>query len=76
MPRESAHDKGRRLLAEGRLRVTRVDGRMIHAVCRGDSAQVYQLGHDAGGWTCTCPAMTRCGHLVALQLTVVVGGAA
>ncbi len=71
--RENAHDKGRRLLAEGRLRVTRVEGNLIQATCRGDTAQVYRLGHDAGQWHCSCPALGRCAHLIGLQLVSLVG---
>ena len=65
--RESAHDKGRRLLTEGRLVVKAVSDRHISARCRGDSGEIYTLAADAQGWTCSCPAV-RCSHLVALQL--------
>ena len=67
MPRESAHDKGRRLLTEGRLDIRFADGRTVTARCRGDSAEIYNLGFDRD-WFCTCPAAARCSHLVALQL--------
>lgn len=69
--RENASAKGRRLLAEGRLLIEVVDGQKIRASCRGDSGEVYRLGHDpAAGWRCGCPARTRCSHLVGLMLVV------
>ena len=86
MPRESAQDKGRRLLTEGRLTVTTVDSSEpdplevpapIIATCRGDSGEVYHLGYDARRrqWRCTCVEMKgKCSHLVALQLVTVKPG--
>ena len=74
-PRENAAAKGRRYLAEGRLVVRAVDERAgtARAVCRGDGA-VYALGRDGGGWFCSCPARSRCAHLVALGLVVALDG--
>jgi hypothetical protein len=69
---ESAYEKGRRYLVEGRLVVTRVDGDEIRATCRGGGT-AYALGHTAGRWFCGCPARTTCAHLVALQLVVSLG---
>jgi uncharacterized Zn finger protein len=75
--RESAHDKGRRLLTEGRLRivfVSRTTGTII-AECRGDSGEIYSLGYDPRRkqWRCTCKEVKgRCSHLVALQLVTTV----
>jgi uncharacterized Zn finger protein len=65
--------KGRRYLIEGRLIVERVDGQIVVASCRDDSGATYKLGYDPGGqeWRCTCPALRRCSHLVALQLITV-----
>lgn len=76
MPRGNVEDKGRALLTEGRLRVTKVgsgDG-LIVAECRGDSAVIYHLGYDPtkAEWRCTCEARSRCSHLVALQLVTTV----
>jgi uncharacterized Zn finger protein len=75
MARESAADKGRRLLTEGRLAVSEIrDDGTIVAECRGDSAEVYTLGYDAkrSQWRCTCQEMKgKCSHLVALQLVTV-----
>lgn len=73
VPRGNVEDKGRTLLTEGRLTVTRVDD-WIMAKCRGDSGEVYDLGYDprgAGQWRCTCEARGKCSHLVALQLVTV-----
>lgn len=66
-PRENAEAKGRRYLIEGRLVVERVAGSEIRARCRGGGA-VYDLGLDRGAWWCSCPALSLCSHLVALQL--------
>ena len=75
MARENAEDKGRRLLAEGRLRVKLAGypGRFpIVAECVGDSAETYVVAfdNDEQAFTCTCPAKQRCSHIVALALVV------
>ena len=71
MPRESAHDKARRLLTEGRLTVRHIDERSAVARCRGDSAQIYSLGYDRNRWFCSCACATaQCSHLKALRLIV------
>jgi hypothetical protein len=67
--RENAKEKGLRLLLTGRLRVTKVDGNQIEALCRGDSGEVYHLRHSTNEvpfWECSCPARTACSHLHAL----------
>ena len=43
--REDYAAKARRLLGEARLMVRRVDGGVIVAECRGDSGEVYSVGH-------------------------------
>ena len=72
--RESVQEKALRLLTQGRLRVTKVDGDLVQAECRGDSGKVYELGHDNGHWNCSCPARTACSHLTALWLVTAVAG--
>jgi hypothetical protein len=73
--RENARDRGRRLVAEGRLILRRVDEVEILAVCRGDSGELHELGyHPSGGWWCSCMARTQCAHLVSLQLVTVAPG--
>lgn len=77
MPPENAAAKSLRLLTEGRLMVERVDPGtgLVVARVRGDSGEVYYLGHDPrnGEWRCSCAEMKgRCSHLRALQLVVVV----
>jgi uncharacterized Zn finger protein len=67
MMRENAEAKGRRYLTEGRLIVDHVAGGEIRAHCRGGGA-VYLLTHDRDGWLCSCPALGRCAHLIALML--------
>ena len=71
MPRENAAAKARRLLAEGRVIVTRVDGREVDAIVRGDSAEFYSVTHRPGSWACDCAALGRCSHIAALQLVTI-----
>ena len=65
--RENAEAKGRRYLLEGRLVIEQVNSRQVVASCRG-AGRVYQVTCRRGAWACTCPALGRCAHLVALQL--------
>ena len=69
--RESAEAKGRRYLIEGRLIIRSIDSETIRATCRG-SGEEYEVGFDPGGWWCSCPALGRCCHLLALQLVTLV----
>ena len=68
--RENVQTQGRRYLVEGRLRVTLVHAGRVQATCRGQG-DLYQLMYAGGGWWCSCPALSLCAHLVALQLVVV-----
>lgn len=75
--RENAADKARRLLVEGRVRVTFVSEKswLIRAEVRGDSGQVYVVDHgmsQEARWTCDCPARTDCSHLKAVWLVTAV----
>jgi hypothetical protein len=65
MPREALTDKAARLLADHRLRITRLDGEHVQAVIHGDHG-TYRLGHRNGRWTCSCPARIECAHIIAL----------
>jgi hypothetical protein len=71
--RESADQKARRYLAEGRLTVLEVGPAIVRATCRGNG-QVYRLGWWRGSWGCGCTAWRTfhrsCCHLVALRLVV------
>jgi hypothetical protein len=67
--RENVEAKGRRYLLEGRLAVERVDASGVSARCRGGGA-TYRLEVAGGEWSCSCPALRRCAHLVALELVV------
>ncbi|GAB3349959.1 hypothetical protein [Modestobacter lapidis] len=74
MTRESAHNKGRRYLAEGRLTIRTATRELgVIAIVRGDSGELYRAAwSSAFGWTCNCPARTdQCAHLVALRLVTV-----
>ena len=73
MPKESAQEKSRRYITEGRMRVLYVkpsDPR-VRATCFGDG-QTWRQGYDLPprGWWCDCPAKTTCSHLLALRLVV------
>jgi uncharacterized Zn finger protein len=70
MSRESVEVKGRRYLTEGRVVVEAVDPRRIVATVRGSGA-IHTVAYEPGGWCCTCEALGRCSHLVALQLVTV-----
>lgn len=72
--RENAADKARRLLAEGRMVVRQIADYEIRADCRGDSGRCYRVTwNPADGWGCNCAARsTRCSHVRALQLCVLV----
>ncbi|MCU1614707.1 MAG: hypothetical protein JWO98_2247 [Frankiales bacterium] len=76
MTRESAHDKGRRYLVEGRLTIRQFNRQHgVIAMVRGDNALVYRAEWQPDlGWSCNCPARSdQCAHLVALRLITVVG---
>lgn len=73
--RENAATKARRLLTEGRVTITRVDGAEINALVKGDSAGMYLVQHRPGWWTCPCDAIsTLCSHVQAVMLVTVVPG--
>jgi uncharacterized Zn finger protein len=65
--RENAEAKAARLLVAGRLNVWWISDQEIRATCRGDSGVVYRVTFDPSGWSCTCPALSRCSHVLALQ---------
>ena len=68
--RENVQTKGRRYITEARLLIEHVDRQTVRASCRGNGA-IYELGYGNGRWFCTCAALGRCSHLVALQLVAV-----
>lgn len=67
-PRENVDVKARRLLTEGRVIVTAVDGRRVRAVVRGDSGSVYEVLHEHGAWICPCLSRGVCSHVQAVML--------
>ena len=67
MTRERAEAKGRRYLEEGRLIISTAGPSYVDATCRG-SGDVHSVTYRRGGWSCSCPALGRCSHLVALML--------
>jgi uncharacterized Zn finger protein len=74
--RENAMTKARRLLGEGRVIVTAINGRNVDAVVRGDSAELYSVTHRSGSWACDCAALGRCSHVQALILVTLPVGRA
>lgn len=66
MTREDARSKASRLLVEGRVIVTAVDGPRVSAVVRGEGA-IYRVTAVHDEWTCPCPARTRCSHVLAVM---------
>ena len=67
MTREGAEAKGRRLLTEGRLVVEVAAPGAFAATVRG-SGDYHRVEFGRGGWSCSCPALSLCSHLVAAQL--------
>jgi hypothetical protein len=69
--RNNKFTKARRLLIEGRVRVTNADEVSIRATIRGDSGS-YLVGYDprehSQGWWCNCPAYGNCSHVQSLKL--------
>lgn len=72
MGRENVHDKGRRLLSEGRVVVERAAPGLFAAAVRG-SGEYHTVTFGRGGWSCTCEARGLCSHLVAAQLIAAPG---
>ena len=68
MPREDAFSKARRLLAEGRVIVKAVTPNAVTAIVRGDSGKLYAVSGEYERWSCNCSALSRCSHVMALQL--------
>jgi hypothetical protein len=68
--RESLQEKALRLISDGRLVVTLVDGERVEArVCGTDREHI--VTYERGGWRCSCEAARfnqRCSHLAAAQL--------
>lgn len=69
-PRETIQSKAHRYLLEGRLRVLTADHRHAIAVVRGQGTTYQVEGRAPSAWRCSCPALRRCSHLIALQLVI------
>ena len=65
--RESADDKARRYLTEGRVIITSVAGEHIRATCRGDG-EIHRVEIHGDDRQCTCLARGRCSHIAAVNL--------
>jgi len=65
--RETATDKAKRYLSEGRVIISDVRLDRVSAAVRGNGT-VYSSGFSDGHWYCDCPTPTdRCSHLYALR---------
>jgi uncharacterized Zn finger protein len=69
MVRENAAAKAKRYLGEGRVILVHVSQGKVSARVRGDGA-VWDVTFMNGQWVCTCPARSRCSHLIATGLVV------
>lgn len=66
MTTPATYAKANRYLTEHRvvLLVHRPTGAMAH--CTGDHGTYFIAGND-NGWTCTCPAVGTCSHIIATE---------
>jgi hypothetical protein len=68
---ESVDAKARRLLGSGAVTVLRCDvtnpSRTVDARVEGDHG-TYRVAQEAGWWACSCRAMGRCSHCIAVRL--------
>jgi uncharacterized Zn finger protein len=72
--RENAAAKAERLLTSGRVVLTRVDGRYVRAIVRGDTQGFHVVEHVGGQWSCDCSSYRACSHRLAVQrITAPVG---
>lgn len=71
--RENAAAKARRYLTEGRVVLELVWHQEVAAAVRGDAAIHRVEFSSRRGWRCTCPAVGRCAHLLAVGLVVALG---
>jgi hypothetical protein len=70
--REDSRAKAIRILGEGRVTIRRLSDDVIEADVLGDSARLYVVTWTPAGWACPCDALTRCSHIRAVQLVVLV----
>ena len=65
---ETPEERASRYLADGRVRVVRVDAQGAEATCRGHRA-TYRVGYSpADGWWCDCDTSWVCPHMLALAM--------
>ena len=64
--RENAEAKAGRLLVHGSVVVRSVTSQAVVADVRGDEGVLYIVTGDPERWTCTCPAVGRCSHALAV----------
>jgi len=64
--RENAEAKALRLLTQGRVFIRSVTSIAVVADVRGDEGALYLVVGEAQGWSCSCPAVGRCSHALAV----------
>jgi len=67
MTREDSRAKALRILSEGRVTIKRVDPSGVVALVHGETG-FYIVTHDGARWRCSCAAIGRCSHGVAVQM--------
>ncbi len=65
--------KSERLLLAGNVSVFAVNGRRVQAVVRGDSGY-HEVEHRSGQWSCSCPALRSCSHVLAVRRVCPIAG--
>lgn len=75
--RETVAAKSERLLLSHRVAITRVHGRQVEAIVRGDSGAFHIVCHEGGRWTCSCDAgpFRMCSHRLAVMHCTAPAGA-
>lgn len=68
----NATAKADQYLAAGRVIVTTVEPGSVKATVRGDGHSGHVDYADPAGWFCTCPARSRCCHLIAVRKVVAI----
>lgn len=69
--RENAASKAARYLISGRVQIRSVTPTEVIADVRGGGF-LWRVEYSDGWWRCTCPARSKCSHLVAVEQVVVV----
>lgn len=69
---EGSEAKADRLISEGRVEILTDEPDDVAAVVRGDNS-LYVIRGGRGGFSCSCPTVARCSHLLAVLRQTVAG---